>query len=143
MRAQGISLHGDNFDLTKAMAEAWRDLGDEGRKPYYELYDTEKARYNREMEAYVAPGSLLPPVTPSAAAAGSNINPASSATPVPDDAAIARTSMDAIQDEDENDNEDAPLVSQTDDAAGVQDEDEDEEMEDVSFGGGFTAVNRR
>ncbi|KAK7202765.1 hypothetical protein BZA70DRAFT_284911 [Myxozyma melibiosi] len=148
VRADGIAHGGENFDLTKAMAEAWRDLGDDGRKPYYELYDAEKARYNREMEAYVAPGSLPPvPVTPvsnitsgSGAGAGSGGGGSSgggggagpsSRSPIPDDA------------NGDDDEEDTPIVSQTEDG-GAQDEDiEDEEMEDVSFGGGFTAVNRR
>ncbi|KAK9245021.1 hypothetical protein V1506DRAFT_554268 [Lipomyces tetrasporus] len=118
------SQPGETFDLTKAMAEAWRDLGDDGRKPYYELYDAEKARYNREMEAYVPPGSV-PPVTSASGNVANNsaMPPVSSPTPIVDD------TVDTIP------------MSQVDEHTTV--EEEDEEMEDVSFGGGFTAVNRR
>ncbi|KAK9367453.1 hypothetical protein V1509DRAFT_626694 [Lipomyces kononenkoae] len=124
VRAQlEISQPGETFDLTKAMAEAWRDLGDEGRKPFYELYDAEKARYNREMEAYVPPGSVLPIASVSAMGNNNAIPQASSPAPMPGDTLVAIP------------------TSQLDEDVVV--EDEDEEMEDISFGGGFTAVNRR
>ncbi|KAK9351208.1 high mobility group box domain-containing protein [Lipomyces doorenjongii] len=118
------SQPGETFDLTKAMAEAWRDLGDEGRKPFYELYDAEKARYNREMEAYVPPGSVLPIASVSATVATNNaIPPVSSPTPTADDTVVAIPTSQLHED--------------------VVVEEEDEDMEDISFGGGFTAVNRR
>ncbi|KAK9235179.1 hypothetical protein V1525DRAFT_410741 [Lipomyces kononenkoae] len=117
------SQPGETFDLTKAMAEAWRDLGDEGRKPYYELYDAEKARYNREMEAYVPPGSVLP--IASASTIGNNYTMSQASSPAP----MTTDSLVAIP------------TSQVDEDVVV--EGEDEEMEDISFGGGFTAVNKR
>ncbi|KAK9463935.1 uncharacterized protein V1516DRAFT_669078 [Lipomyces oligophaga] len=134
VRNQLIDSQGkDNFDLTKAMAEAWRDLGDDGRKRYYQLYDAEKARYNREMEAYVPPGSVLP-VTAS--------------SPLRDEKDII---MDAdiedsyIEDADEeNDKIDLEGPKNTNGNGNGNRQDEDEEMDDASFGrGGFTAVNRR
>ncbi|KAK9477404.1 high mobility group box domain-containing protein [Lipomyces japonicus] len=109
---------GQNYDLTRAMAEAWRDLGDEGRKPFYELYDAEKARYNREMEAYVPSSGVV-----NSAATSNDV--ASAESPGPED-------LDKLKDDDLPD-------EPPHDAVAV---DNDEEMEDVSFGGGFTAVNR-
>jgi non-histone protein 10 len=48
---------GEPFDLTKAMAEAWKDLGAKGRSPFYALYEDDKLRYNKEMAAYSDPNA--------------------------------------------------------------------------------------
>ncbi|OLL25414.1 Non-histone protein 10 [Neolecta irregularis DAH-3] len=50
----------EGFEMTKAMGVAWQNLDEEGRKPYYDLYEQDKQRYEREMESYVPPitGSL-------------------------------------------------------------------------------------
>ncbi|KAK9465502.1 hypothetical protein V1512DRAFT_265626 [Lipomyces arxii] len=110
---------GENYDLTRAMAEAWRDLGDEGRKPYYEMYDAEKARYNREMQAYYPSGGAI------------------SAPNVPSAAESSPTAVDEPEGHIE-------LVAQpVEEAVTVAEDEEDEDMENVSFGGGFTAVNKR
>ncbi|KAK9451341.1 uncharacterized protein V1518DRAFT_408298 [Limtongia smithiae] len=133
VRAQLEQGHSEPFDLTRAMAEAWRDLGDEGRKPFYDLYDAEKARYNREMEAYVAPGSLPPmsnSATPAAAGAGRYSSPAPHGNET--DAVAAAGVGDGSQAD-----ADSPAQNESD-----SEDEEDEEMEDASFGGGFTAVNR-
>lgn len=39
------------FDLTKVMAEKWRDLDEEGRLHYFKIYENDKERYLREMAA--------------------------------------------------------------------------------------------
>lgn len=39
------------FDLTKVMAEKWRDLDEEGRQHYFKIYEDDKERYLREMAA--------------------------------------------------------------------------------------------
>ncbi|KAG7853534.1 hypothetical protein KL941_000584 [Ogataea angusta] len=39
-------------DLSKAMTEAWRNLDDVSRKPYYELYEQDRLRYQREIKEY-------------------------------------------------------------------------------------------
>lgn len=48
---------GEPFDLTKAMAEAWKDLGSKGRSPFYSLYEDDKLRYIKEMAAYSDPNA--------------------------------------------------------------------------------------
>lgn len=48
---------GEPFDLTKAMAEAWKDLGPKGRSPFYALYEDDKVRYIKEMAAYSDPNA--------------------------------------------------------------------------------------
>ncbi|ODV82770.1 hypothetical protein CANARDRAFT_180910, partial [[Candida] arabinofermentans NRRL YB-2248] len=39
-------------DLSKAMTEAWKKLDDVARKPYYELYEQDRLRYQTEIKAY-------------------------------------------------------------------------------------------
>lgn len=43
---------GVTSDLSKALTEAWKSLDGEGRKPYYSLYEEDKGRYQRELDAY-------------------------------------------------------------------------------------------
>lgn len=44
---------GMNVDMSKAMTEAWKELDQEARKPYYELYEKDKERYQRELKEYM------------------------------------------------------------------------------------------
>ncbi|ODV97674.1 hypothetical protein PACTADRAFT_14191 [Pachysolen tannophilus NRRL Y-2460] len=39
-------------DLAKYLTESWKNLDDEGRKPYYKQYEDDKLRYQREMGEY-------------------------------------------------------------------------------------------
>lgn len=39
-------------DLSKSLTEAWKNLDDEKRKPYYKLYEDDRDRYQREMTLY-------------------------------------------------------------------------------------------
>lgn len=39
-------------DLGKSLVEAWKNLDEEGRKPYHKIYEEEKERYRQEMLAY-------------------------------------------------------------------------------------------
>ncbi|ODQ82052.1 hypothetical protein BABINDRAFT_25800, partial [Babjeviella inositovora NRRL Y-12698] len=44
-----------NFaDLSKELAKKWKALTKEESKPYYNLYEEDKARYHRDMVAYSA-----------------------------------------------------------------------------------------
>ncbi|GMG05197.1 hypothetical protein B5S30_g3782 [[Candida] boidinii] len=43
---------GVSVDLSRAMTDAWKKLDEESRKPYYELYERDRARYHREIEEY-------------------------------------------------------------------------------------------
>lgn len=46
---RGDSLPGD---LAKSMNEAWKNLDEEARKPYYKLYEEDRIRYKRELLAF-------------------------------------------------------------------------------------------
>lgn len=39
-------------ELSKSLTEAWKNLDDEKRKPYYKLYEEDRDRYQREMSVY-------------------------------------------------------------------------------------------
>ncbi|CUM47155.1 unnamed protein product [Debaryomyces tyrocola] len=39
-------------ELSKSLTEAWKNLDDEKRKPYYKLYEDDRDRYQREMAVY-------------------------------------------------------------------------------------------
>lgn len=106
----------EDFDMHKALAKAWRDLGPAGQKPYFTEYDRHKERYRAECEelgltpgGQAAGGASQGKRGPRAASVGSSIAP----TPAEAEAASPQ-------------------------------EPENEEMEDAGAGagGGFTAVNR-
>lgn len=109
----------EDFDMHKALAKAWRDLGHAGQKPYFTEYDRNKERYKAECEELgLTPGAAAAGPTqgkrgPRAASAGSSVAP----TPAGAEAASPQ-------------------------------EPENEEMDDVGvagmagMAGGFTAVNR-
>lgn len=48
---------GGTFDLTRAMADAWKDLSDEQRRVFYGKYEDDRQRYLREMAEYTAKSS--------------------------------------------------------------------------------------
>ncbi|KAF5098361.1 hypothetical protein D0Z00_002073 [Geotrichum galactomycetum] len=50
-----LSNKNGQFDLTKAMAEKWHELPSEDKKEFYEMYESDRERYVREMVAYVQP----------------------------------------------------------------------------------------
>lgn len=43
---------GMSSDLSKSMTEAWKNLGEEDRKPYYKLYEDDRLRYQKEKAVY-------------------------------------------------------------------------------------------
>jgi HMG (high mobility group) box len=50
------ALHGgdENFDLTKAMGQAWHGLDDEQKQPYKEAFNEDQKRYKEDMVVYEA-----------------------------------------------------------------------------------------
>ncbi|AOW04233.1 hypothetical protein LXG23DRAFT_55815 [Yarrowia lipolytica] len=48
-----LEADGETFDLTRALADSWKELGQEGRQPYYKLYQDDRRRYLEEMSEYV------------------------------------------------------------------------------------------
>lgn len=46
-RTPGVAV-----DLSKTMTEAWKNLSEEERKPYYKLYEEDRLRYQKEMILY-------------------------------------------------------------------------------------------
>ena len=51
--AQDASLS----DRTKILGQRWKSLGAEEKKIYYDMYEKDKERYEREMAAYHRPGT--------------------------------------------------------------------------------------
>lgn len=43
---------GKQIDLSRTLGEAWKNLNEEDRKPYYDIYHEDKERYSREMKVY-------------------------------------------------------------------------------------------
>lgn len=43
---------GQGAELSKSLIEAWKNLDDEQRKPYYRLYEDDRERYQKEMTVY-------------------------------------------------------------------------------------------
>lgn len=39
-------------DVSRDLTEAWKNLNEQDRKPYYELYSEDRERYQKEMEIY-------------------------------------------------------------------------------------------
>ncbi|KAF8451757.1 hypothetical protein BGX38DRAFT_1180948 [Terfezia claveryi] len=71
----------EDFDMHKALAKAWRDLGHAGQKPYFTEYDRNKERYKAECEELgLTPGAAAAGPSqgkrgPRAASAGSSVAP--------------------------------------------------------------------
>lgn len=39
-------------DLSKVLGEAWKNLGEEGRQYYVDIYNKNKEQYNKDLETY-------------------------------------------------------------------------------------------
>jgi len=50
------ALHGgdENFDLTKAMGQAWHELDDSQKRPYKDAFNEDQKRYKEDMAVYEA-----------------------------------------------------------------------------------------
>jgi hypothetical protein len=50
------ALHGsdENFDLTKAMGQAWHELDDDQKRPYKDAFNEDQKRYKEDMAVYEA-----------------------------------------------------------------------------------------
>ncbi|KAL6944722.1 hypothetical protein ACO0RG_001468 [Hanseniaspora osmophila] len=44
--------HGPQADMSRVLTEAWKSLSDEDKKPYFDMYNEDKIRYQREMAEY-------------------------------------------------------------------------------------------
>lgn len=51
-RLDATSPPGYLYDMSKALTEAWKNLNEEDKKPYYKLYEEEKERYSKELKIY-------------------------------------------------------------------------------------------
>lgn len=45
-------LGSNNADITKTLPEMWKHMDEDAKKPYYNLYNEDRLRYQREMSAY-------------------------------------------------------------------------------------------
>ncbi|EHN03197.1 Nhp10p [Saccharomyces cerevisiae x Saccharomyces kudriavzevii VIN7] len=51
MNKERIRQNG-SLDVTRDLAEGWKNLNEQDRKPYYKLYSEDRERYQTEMEIY-------------------------------------------------------------------------------------------
>ncbi|CAI4908174.1 CFC_HP_G0044740.mRNA.1.CDS.1 [Saccharomyces cerevisiae] len=51
MNKERIRQNG-SLDVTRDLAEGWKNLNEQDRKPYYKLYSEDRERYQMEMEIY-------------------------------------------------------------------------------------------
>ncbi|AJV11711.1 BMC_2a_G0008980.mRNA.1.CDS.1 [Saccharomyces cerevisiae] len=51
MNKERIRQNG-SLDVTRDLAEGWKNLNEQDRKPYYRLYSEDRERYQMEMEIY-------------------------------------------------------------------------------------------
>ncbi|CAI4059637.1 hypothetical protein SUVZ_04G2330 [Saccharomyces uvarum] len=51
MNKERIRQNG-SLDVTRDLAEGWKNLNEQDRKPYYKLYSEDRERYQMEMEVY-------------------------------------------------------------------------------------------
>ncbi|BFZ53493.1 non-histone protein [Savitreella phatthalungensis] len=136
LEAQAID--GEQIDLAKEMGRVWSGMDEHARKPYYDAYEEDKKRYEREYADYT--GKKLPnrrsrahrpggsnnnkPATPSNAAAASAAGAADTSsigTPLIEAATAASTPR-PVDD----------LASETTEQQHTKREDEDDEMADVT-----------
>lgn len=47
---------GETHDLTRALADAWKAIGEEGRKPFHQAYEHNRVRYLKKMAAFPRQG---------------------------------------------------------------------------------------
>ncbi|KAI5780161.1 hypothetical protein DFH27DRAFT_362368 [Peziza echinospora] len=105
----------EDFDMHKALAKAWRDLGPSGQKPYFAEYDRNRERYKEECANATSAGAVASVDRrrgPRATSAASSV----AAAPTP--------------------------VDQADAASPPGSANEEMDEGSVGTGGGFTAVNR-
>ncbi|KAJ1951431.1 non-histone protein [Linderina macrospora] len=59
-------------ELTRLMSHRWKHMTEDERKPYFEIYDREKLRYEKEMSSYIG-GSVILPVSSAASATSTTV----------------------------------------------------------------------
>ncbi|ORX74701.1 hypothetical protein DL89DRAFT_290197 [Linderina pennispora] len=78
------SVEMSSGELTRVMSLRWKNMSEDERKPYFEIYDREKLRYEKEMSSYIG-GSTNNAVS-SAASATSTAVPSAAAGDIADQA---------------------------------------------------------
>ncbi|KAJ2614401.1 non-histone protein [Coemansia sp. RSA 1365] len=108
IKSAGTEL--SSSELTRAMGVKWRNLSEDKKQKYFDMYEREMARYHREMATYKCTSGLNGSTTPVTA-------PATGPTDLVDDASVANVgsspaaaSMD-VDDEDDDDDKSQPLTA--------------------------------
>lgn len=53
VKAEWAEAHpNEHIDLSKAMTEAWKKMSDENKRPYFEMYEKDKERYQKAIKEY-------------------------------------------------------------------------------------------
>ncbi|KAJ2080804.1 non-histone protein [Coemansia sp. RSA 988] len=115
IKSAGTEL--SSSELTRAMGVKWRNLSEDKKQKYFDMYEREMARYNREMATYKcasAPNGSTTPVTAAAAGPADLADDGSVANVVSSPAA---PSMD-VDDEEDDDEKSQPPTANGDAAEG-------------------------
>ncbi|KAJ2789028.1 non-histone protein, partial [Coemansia guatemalensis] len=110
IKSAGTEL--SSSELTRAMGVKWRNLSEDKKQKYFDMYEREMARYNREMATYKCTSAPNGSTTPVTAAAGP--------VDLADDGSVANVasspaapSMD-VDDEEEDDEKSQPPTANGD-----------------------------
>lgn len=62
IRAAATTENGEPVDIARELGRAWADMDDDARKPYRNMYEEDKVRYEKEMAVYEKPKDMTNPV---------------------------------------------------------------------------------
>lgn len=62
VRAAADPGNGETVDIARELGRVWAEMNDEARKPYREMYEEDKLRYEREMATYEKPKTTTGPI---------------------------------------------------------------------------------
>ncbi|EDO18070.1 hypothetical protein Kpol_1045p57 [Vanderwaltozyma polyspora DSM 70294] len=117
-------------DVTKALAEAWKNLSEEDRKPYYKLYSDDRERYKREMEIYTMNNENKKEAEIKSEDKTEDIKSENPSTKEASKEDIDIDIDDDEDDDDEDDEEDEDEEAEEDDEDEAEEDEEEEEEEE-------------
>ncbi|CCG81381.1 HMG box-containing protein [Taphrina deformans PYCC 5710] len=64
VRAAADPGTGETVDIARELGRVWAEMNDDARKPYRDMYEEDKVRYEKEMSTYEKPKNLATPIKP-------------------------------------------------------------------------------
>lgn len=85
VRAAADQGNGETVDIARELGKVWAEMNEESRKPYRDMYDEDRGRYEREMAAYEGTKGAKPVVKAEETTVNSEsgTEPVAVATPTP------------------------------------------------------------